>query len=109
MYFELPQNGTITPSDVLFTIPNEMTEGVFINLWLVALYGLLTIGSTRYNQSIQAGSMFAAYGTFIITFLLVLLSSFTNVPIAGGNQLIAAAVILVANMLWNYMTRGGPV
>jgi hypothetical protein len=79
---------------------------MFINMWLAALYGVLTIGATRYGQSIQAGSLFASFGTFIVAFLLVILSGFMDTAIAGGNQLIPAAVLLAVNMLWNYMSGG---
>jgi len=108
LYFELP-NGTTNPAEVLFTLPNEYTGGIFINVWLMGVYGVLMIGASRYGQSIQASSLFASFGTFIVSFLLVVLSSFLPTPIAGGNQLIPAAVILAANLLWNYMTRGGGI
>jgi len=106
MYFQMPSNQTTGPAEVLFTLPNQMTGGVFVNMWLAALYGVLMIGATRYQQSIQAASLFASFGTFTVTFLLVALSSFVDVAIAGGNQLIAAAVLLMANMVWNYMSGG---
>lgn len=106
LYFELPSNETTSPADVLFTVPGEMTGGMYINLWLAAVYGVLMIGATRYQQPIEKASLFASFGTFIVTFLLVALSSFTSTAIAGGNQLIAAAVILMANIVWNYMTGG---
>lgn len=105
LYYQLP-NGTTNPAEVMFTLPNQYTEGMFINIWLAGVYGVLTIGASRYGQSIQASSLFASFGTFIVAFLLVLLSGFMNVPVAGGNQLIPAAVLLAANMLWNYMTGG---
>lgn len=105
MYYPLPGNETLTPVDVLFTIPNEMTNHLYINMWLFALYGILTVGATRFSQSTQSGSLYAAYGTFIVAFLLVALSGFTQTPVAGENQLIPAGLLLAANMLWNYMTR----
>lgn len=106
MYFELPSNTTTSPADVLFTVPNQMTEGMFINMWLAALYGVLLIGATRYNQSLEAGSLFASFGTFVVTFLLVLTGSFLDTAIAGGNQLIPVTVLLMGNLLWNYMSGG---
>lgn len=106
LYFELPSNTTTGPADVLFTIPGEMTGGVFINLWIAAMYGVLMIGATRYDQSVRAASLFASFGTFIVTFILVALSSFVDTPIAGGNQLIIASVLLMANLVWNYMNGG---
>jgi len=106
MYFELPSNTTTGPADVLFTVPNQMTGNMFINMWLAGLYGVLLIGATRYNQPLEAASLFASFGTFIVTFMLVLLSSFTETAIAGGNQLIPVTVLLVGNLLWNYMTGG---
>jgi len=105
LYYSLP-NGTTNPAEVLFTLPNQYTGGMFINIWLAGLYGVLTIGATRYGQSIQAGSLFASFGTFITAFLLVLLSGFLGTPVAGGNQLIPAAVLLAGNLLWNYMSGG---
>jgi len=108
LYFELP-NGTANPAEVLFATPNQYTDGMFINMWLAGLYGVLMIGATRFGQSIQASSLFAAFGTFIVTFLLVVMSSFTSIPIAGGNQLIPAAMLLAANLLWNYMSGGRTV
>jgi len=105
LYFELP-NGTVNPAEIIFATPNDFTGGMFINMWLAGLYGVLLIGASRYGQPIQASSLFASFGTFIVTFLLVVMSSFTNVPIAGGNQLIPAAVILAGNLLWNYMSGG---
>jgi len=108
LYYSLP-NGTTNPAEVLFTLPNSYTGGMFINIWLAGLYGVLTIGATRYGQSVQAGSLFASFGTFIVAFLLVLLSGFTNTVIAGGNQLIPAAMLLAGNILWNYMSGGGRV
>lgn len=105
LYFELPTDVT-NPSQVLFSIPNQMTGGQFINIWITGLYGVLLIGATRYQQSLQAASLYASYGTFIITFLVVILGSYLPVPVAGGNQLIPATVILVANMLWNFMSGG---
>ena len=105
LYYSLP-NGTTNPAEVIFTLPNQYTGGVFINLWLAGLYGVLTIGATRYGQSIQSSSLFASFGTFIVTFLLVLLSGFLDSPIAGGNQLIPVSVLLAVNMLWSYMSGG---
>lgn len=105
LYFELP-NGTTNPAEIIFATPNDMTGGMFINMWLAGLYGVLMIGASRYGQPIQASSLFASFGTFIVTFLLVVMSSFTSVPIAGGNQLIPAAMLLAGNMLWNYMSGG---
>jgi len=106
LYFEMPTENVTGPSDVLFTIPNQMTGDLYINIWLAGLYGVLTIGATRYQQSLPEASLYASFGTFITTFMLVILSSFTGVAIAGGNQLIPAAVLLAANLLWNYMTGG---
>ena len=105
LYYELP-NGTTNPAEILFATPNEYTGGMFINMWLAGLYGVLLIGASRYGQPIQAASLFASFGTFIVTFLLVIMSGFTSVPIAGGNQLIPAAMVLAGNLLWNYMSGG---
>jgi len=106
MYFELPSNTTTSPADVLFGLPNQMTGDLFINMWLAGVYGVLLIGATRYNQSLESSSLFASFGTFIVTFLLVLLSSFVDTTIAGTNQLIPVTVLLMANLLWNYMKGG---
>lgn len=107
MYFELPTNTTTGPADALFTVPNQMTDHLFINMWLAGLYGVLLIGATRYNQPLEAASLFASFGTFVVTFMLVLLGSYLKTPIAGGNQLIPVTVLLMGNLLWNYMSRGG--
>lgn len=108
LYHSLP-NGTTNPAEIIFSLPNQYTGGMFISFWLAGLYGVLLIGATRYSQSLQSGSLFASFGTFITTFLLVLLSGFLNTPVAGGNQLIPAAVLLAVNMLWSYMSNGGGV
>ena len=106
LYFDLPTENTTNPADILFSLPNQMTGDLFINMWLIALYGVLTISATRYQQPLDQASLFGSFGTFMVTFLLVLLSSFTDTAIAGGNQLIPAAVLLAANLLWNFMTGG---
>lgn len=106
LYFALPTENTTGPVDVLFTIPNQMTGNLFVSIWLVGVYGVFTIGATRYQQSIEEASLFGSFATFFAAFILVLLSSYTEVPIAGGNQLLPAALLLAANLLWNYMTGG---
>jgi len=108
LYYELP-NATTNPAEILFALPNQYTGGLFINIWLAGLYGVLLIGATRFGQNIQAGSLFASFGTFIVTFLLVLLSGFISTPIAGGNQLIPVTMLLAGNLLWNYMSGKGGV
>jgi len=106
LYFQLPTEETTNPLDVLFQIPGEMTGGMYVNVWLAGLYGVLMLGALQYNQDYRSSSLFASFGTFITAFMLVILSGFTSEPVAGGNQLIPAAVVLAANLLWNYISGG---
>lgn len=105
-YYQIP-NKTTNPADLLFTTPNQYTEGAFINIWLFGVYGVFFIGATLFSNDLAKNSLFASFVTFITTFLLVLLSGMTDIAVAGGNQLIPAIVILLANLLWNYMKSGG--
>jgi len=107
-FYEMP-NGTLNPAEVMFTLPNQYTGNMFVSIWLAGLYGVLFIGSVGFTKRVKPSSLFASFGTFIVTFLLVLLSSFTSTPIAGGNQLIPAVILLIANILWNYMGSNGGV
>lgn len=99
--------GGLSPIDVFFTLPNQVTGGLYINIWLIGLYSVMTIGATQFGQRLRSASMYSSFATFIVTFLLVLLSRFTSEPIAGGNQLIPVTVLLMANILWNYVAAGG--
>lgn len=98
--YEVP-NSTIGVEDVLFKLPNQYTDGAFINFWLTGVFGILFIGGLTYGQGGKKSSLFASFGTFIITFLMTLAG------FAGGNQLIPATVILLATLVLNYMDKGG--
>lgn len=98
--YEIP-NSTVTPKDVLFGLPNQYTGGAFINLWLIGVYGVLFTGALSFGQGGKKSSLFAGFGTFIITFLMTLAG------IAGGNQLIPATIVFLASMVLNYMDKGG--
>lgn len=97
----------ISPVDVFFTLPNQLTGGLYINVFLFGVYGLFLIGGTLYQQRLRSASMYASFSTFLVTFLLVLLGRFTSEPIAGGTQLIPVTIVLMGNLLWNYLSSGG--
>lgn len=99
--------GGLNPVDVLFTLPNTLTGGLYINIWLIGLYSVMVIGATQFNQRLKTASMYSSFVTFLATFLLVLFSRFTSEPVAGGNQLIPATVFLMGNLIWNYLDNGG--
>lgn len=99
--------GGLNPVDVFFTLPNALTGGLYINIWLIGLYSVMVVGATQFNQRLRTASMYSSFVTFLVTFLLVLLGRFTSEPVAGGNQLIPATVFLMANILWNYLEGGG--
>lgn len=94
--YEMP-NGTTNVQDVLFNLPNQYTDGAYINIWLTGVFGCFFIGSLFLGNGAKESSLFAAFGTFITTFLL------TIAGFAGGNQLIPATVILLITMVVNYM------
>jgi len=88
-YFELPK-GTLKVEDVLFNLPQQYTGGLYINIWLTGLFGILFMGGLTYGQGGIKSSLFAGFGTFIVTFILTLGGW------AGGNQLIPAPVGFIA-------------
>ena len=100
-FYELP-GADVKLDDILFNLPQQYTDGLFINFWLFGLYGILFIGSLRFQLGARRASMFAGFGTFITTFLLTLGGW------AGANQLLPATIALLLAMAWNYTASGGP-
>lgn len=88
--------------DILFNLPQQFTDGAFINIWLFGFFGITFLTSLRFRVPAQNASLFASFGTFIITFL------FTLAGFAGGNQLIPALLLVLVSLAWNYTSsRGG--
>jgi len=94
-------NDTVT--DVMFGNLNAMTGGMYINVWLAGFAGILFIGSLLYGQGGKKSSLYASFGTFMMTFL------FTLLGITGGNQLIPVTVIMLGSFVINYLDKGGGI
>jgi len=102
-YFYQMPNSTINVEDALFNLPQQYTDGMFINFWLFGVFGILFIGSLRFQMGARHASMFAGFGTFIVTFLLTLGGW------AGGNQLLPATIVLLLALAWNYTSGGARI
>lgn len=102
--YELPSN-TTRVGDVLFGTPMQYTGGLYINVFLIGFFSMLTIGSLNYNIKPAKSLVYSTFGTFGLTFLLSLAGY------AGGNQLIPAAVAFIAVTAFNIVLGegGGPV
>jgi len=110
-FFQLPDKD-IGILDILFGLPNQWTNGQYINMLITGLYGTFFIAA-MYMQDrpdIKDASVYAGAGTFIMTFGMVLLSSYTDATVAGENQLIPVTVLLLVLVIWNYVSdnSGGP-
>lgn len=105
--FQLP-TGEIGILDIMFGIPNMWTDGMYINMLVAGFFGVFFI-SSMYMQDrpdLQNASIYSSVGTFIITLGLVILSTYTDSQIAGENQLIPVAVVMIASILWAYISKG---
>jgi len=102
--YEIPSEMNLI--EAFFGMPQKWTDGMFINVFITGIFGTLFISSMIFTKDPRKSSLFSSFGTFITVFLLTLLSSFSNTPIAGGNQLIPAAILLIITIIWN-RTGGG--
>jgi len=103
--YPVPTDMTFTQA--MFGQPMKYTGNLYIDFWLIGFFGIMFTGAMIYGQGGRKSSLFASFGTFIVAFLLTILSSYTSVPIAGGNQLIPATVLLLGSIVWNYMSSQG--
>jgi len=99
--YQLPSNDTVGIQNVLFELPMQFTDGLYLNIWMFGLYGILFISGLQFRQGTRKAALFASFGGFITSFLLVLAG------IAGANQLIPATVILIGVIFANYTESGG--
>jgi len=106
-FFQMPQ-GEITILDVLFGIPNQWTDGMYINMLITGFYGTFFIASMQMQErpDLKEASIYAGVGTFMVTLSFVLLSTYTNTTVAGQNQLIPAALVMLASIIWKYVSTG---
>jgi len=97
--------------DVVFGLPNQWTNGQYINMLVAGFYGTFFIAAMQLQErpNIPDASVYAVVTTFITTFGLVLLSVYADVTIAGQNQLIPVTMVLIISILWKYMSSGGDV
>lgn len=108
--FQLPE-GEMTILEAVFGLPNQWTDGQFINMMIAGLYGTFFIAAMQLQDrpNLHDASVYAGLGTFVSTFGLVLLSGYTDTMVAGQNQLIPVAMILISGILWKYMSSGGEI
>lgn len=103
--FEIPSN-TTRIGDLMFGTPMQYTDGLFINIFLIGFFSMLTIGAAAYQTQVRKTLIFSSFATFGLTFLL----SFAGY--AGGNQLIPTAVLFMLIVAYNIMagsSRGATV
>lgn len=105
-FFQLPGEN-VDILDIYLELPNQWTNGQFINMLITGLYGTFFIAAMymQDHPNIQDASVYAGAGTFIMTFGLVLLSGYTDTAVAGENQLIPVTVVLLASIVWNYVSE----
>jgi len=109
-FFQMPQ-GEITILDVLFGIPNQWTDGMYINMLITGLYGTFFIASMQLQETsdLEKAGIYAGVGTFIMTLGFVLLSTYTNTTVAGEKQLIPTAIVMIASIIWRYISTGDSI
>lgn len=98
--YEIP-NSTLSIPDILYQLPMDYTGGLYINIWLFGLYGILFIGSLQFQMGVRKAGLFTSFGGFVVTFLLTLAG------FAGTNQLIPATVVLIGAIFINHLQSGG--
>ena len=94
---------------IFFGIPNEWTGDMFINMLLGGIFGTLFV-SSMYMQTraeTKDAAIYASTGTFTMTLLFTLLSTYTDATVAGENQLIISTIILIASIGWKYLSTKG--
>jgi len=94
--YKIPEN-TTNIGEVMMETPQAYTGGMFINLFLIGFFMLLTIGAVQYKVAMKKAVVYSTYATFLLTFLLSLAG------FAGGNQLIPAAVAFIAVTAYTIM------
>jgi hypothetical protein len=97
--YEIPTDMNLI--EAFFGMPQKWTDGMFINVFITGIFGTLFISSMIFVRDPRKASLYSSFGTFITVFLLTMLSGFSSVPIAGGNQLIPAAILLIITIIWN--------
>lgn len=94
--YEIPEN-TTSIGEVMMGTPQAYTDGMFINLFLIGFFMMLTIGAVQYRVQMKKALVYSTFATFLLTFL------FSLAGYAGGNQLIPAAVAFIAVTAYTIM------
>lgn len=107
--FNIPDMKDMGILDVVFGIPNEWTGGMFINMFLAGFFGTLYISSTymQTRPDTRDAALYASTGTFTLTLIFTLVSTYTDATVAGENQLITVTVVLIGSIAWNYLSSEG--